>query len=146
MIPPNRVDEVLRDLLKSRRVPVDEDRLESIRVGLRHRSVPLNRRQAPGFFSRHRVSLSFATAMVLIGLIVWSLAPLRQDSGQTLVSSRLLEILEDEQRVDQALVLLGGFASTPFGEDATAAWDPFGRSLLGQYQAEVLLQTLYESI
>jgi len=146
MIPRNRVDEGLRELLHARRVPVDEDRLESIRVELRRRSALRKRLQTPGFLSRQRVSLSLATAMVLIGLIVWTLVPLRQDVGQTLFSSWLLEILEDEQRVDQALVLLGEFASTPSGENATVAWDPFSRSLLGQYQAEVLMQSLYEPI
>jgi len=146
MSPRHEVDEVLGDLLRQRRVPVDEQRLEAIRKGLHRQGARWQPRERPGFFPRHRLSLSFATALVVSGFLVWSLGPLRPDRGGTLVSSRLLEIVEDEGRVDQALALLGGFASASSGEGATAEWDLTSRSLLGHAQAEDLLQTFYESI
>lgn len=147
MIRRNEVDEALGDLLKARRVPADEGRLEAIREALGRRDL----RPRPGpsrrGSSRYRLSLSFASALVVAVLVVWAWAPWRQaGDGRARLPSRFLEIVQDETRVDQALALLGGFAAEPGAEGGEVEWDPVSRSLLGQVQAESVLQALYESI
>ena len=143
------MDKELQQLLRRRRTPVDEQRLEEIRESLHRRGPRRERREAPGFFPRHWLSLSFGSALVLIGLIVWRLVPFpRETADPFLASSRLLEIVQDEGRVEQALVLLNGFASASSNGDTLVQWDVYDRSLLGYYQEgeENVLQALYGSI
>jgi hypothetical protein len=140
------VEQGLRNLLKQRRVPLDEERLEAMRADLLRR-VPL-RMPGPvrGFFPRHRFSLSFGTALVLAGLIWWQVLPQREGSVPRPVASRLMEIVQNEGQIDQALVLLGGFASASSQGETLIEWEVGDRSLLGHYRDENLLETLYGSI
>lgn len=145
----HEVDRELQALLKLRRIPVDEGRLERVREHLRRRGSRRERGRAPGFFPRHRLALSFGSALVLVGLILWQVAPGPQGPQEAPVASRLLEIVEDEGRMDQALVLLGGFASPGSEGDTLVEWEAYDRSLLGYYQEAVeqgnVLEALYGS-
>jgi len=133
----HEVDEQLRALLALRRSPADEGRLASIREQLRRRGTRREPTRAEGFLPRHRLSLSMGSALLLLGLVVWRVAPWPQPSPEPRAASRLMEIVEDEGRMDQALVLLGGFASASSERDTLVQWDVYGRSLLGYYEEAV---------
>ena len=144
----NKVDQELQDLLKHRRIPVDQQRLEVMREELVRRGSRREWQRTPGFFPRHRLSLSLGSAMLLVGLIVWQLVPFPWEAGEQLVASGLLEIAQDEERMDRALVLLGGFASTASDRDTLVQWDVYDDStLIGYYSGgENVLEALYGSI
>jgi hypothetical protein len=140
------LEQGLRHLLKHRRVLVDEERLEAIRAGLLRRSPRSATGAAGGFFPRHRFSLSFGTALVLAGLIWWQVLPQREGRMPGPAASRLMEIAQNEGQMDQALALLGGFASASSQGETLIEWEVSDRSLLGHYRDENLLETLYGSI
>jgi hypothetical protein len=144
----NKVDQELQHLLKHRRISVDEQRLETMREELNRRGPRRERQRTPGFFPRHRFSLSLGSALVLIGLIVWRFVPMPQEATDRFADSRFLEIVQDEERVDQALVLLGGFASASSDRDTLVRWDVYdGSMLIGYYsEGENVLEALYGSI
>ncbi len=140
------VEQGLQGLLKDRRIPVDDERLEAMRQGLL-RKVPVQApRPGPGFFRQHRFSLSFGSALVLLGLIVWQFTPVRQDGPSLPGASKLMEIAADESRVDRALVLLGGFASSSAQGESIIDWEFYNRSMLGDYEDVNVLETFYGSI
>ena len=134
----------LQQLLKDRRIPVDEERLEAVREHLLQRVPVREPRRFPGFFRSYRLSLSLGTALVLIALIVWQFTP--AGPGGPPSPSGLMEIAADEGRIDRALVLLNGFASVSSQGETMVDWEYYNRSMVGDYGDENILETFYGSI
>jgi hypothetical protein len=138
------VEKGLQQLLKDRRIPVDEDRLEAMRESLLRQVPHRTPRRLPVFFRQYGYSLSFGTALVLVALIVWQIIPL--GPGNPPSSPGLMEIAADEGRVDRALVLLNGFASVASQGETMVDWEYYNRSMVGDYGDENILETFYGSI
>ena len=140
------VEQSLQRLLKERRIPLDEARLDAMRRDLQRRAAAGPVRRHSGFLRRHRFALSSGTALVLAFFAVWRFAPFGPKPLPPTAPGKLVEIAADENRMDRALVLLGGFASPSSAGETMVDWDLFNRSMLGDYQEENILETLYSSL
>jgi hypothetical protein len=137
------VDERLQRLLRSRKVPVDEERLEGMRESLLRRAPRREPLPATGFLHPYRFALSFGMALVLIGLLAWQFYALRHARPPLSVASKLMRVVEDEEQMDHVLLLLSGFASTPSQGRPLVDWEFYNRSLLVDCEGENLLETFY---
>jgi hypothetical protein len=137
------VEQGLRRLLKSRPVPVDEERLEAMRADLLRRV----RRPEPvpvaGFFGQHCLALSVGTAVVLVGLLVWRFAPLTPAGGPGRDASNLIRVVANEEQLDHMLLLLNDFASTRSQAGSVIDWDFYDRSWGEDAEGERMFETLY---
>ncbi len=137
------VEQKLHRLLKSRQIPVDEDRLETMRESLLRRVAAVEALPAPGFLYRHRFATSFAAVCVLIGLLVWKIDPLNKSEAPSHAVFTLMEVIEDDEQLDHALVLLSGFASKTAQGRTVLDLEAYNRTMLSDNVGEELLETFY---
>jgi len=139
----NGLEQRLQQLLKSRPIPVDEGRLETMRAGLRSRLPRREIEPARGFFYHYRFALSFGTALVLIGLLVWQLPPFQEPTPIQSLESELAGVLEDEEQFTDMLVLFNGFTATRTEEEFLVDLRNTSQSWLGDEEDERLFEALY---
>ena len=139
------LDQRLQSLLKGRQVPVDEERLESMRQSLLKQVPGRDPVSGSGFLPRYRFALAFGAAMAVIGIFVLQPhSPLRQGDPKLSVAYELRGLMKDEDQLDHLLVLLNDFVSTRSQEGAIIDKEFYNRSLSGRYQGHELFETFYE--
>ena len=137
------VEKKFQQLLQSRRIPVDEDRLAAMREGLLS-LVPRGETEPEyGFFHRYRFALSFGTALVLIGLLVWQFRPLGETGPTPPLESELARVLDDEEQFTDMLVLFHDFTSARAQDGLLADWTSYNPSWLENSEGEKLFETFY---
>ncbi len=144
MTPKEDLEQRLQRLLRSRRTPVDEERLEEMRQGLRKGSPRREPFLPPIFSQRYRLALPYGMLLVLITLFLWQLYPTRQAGPPLPVGSKLLKVMADEEELDHMLVLLSGFASSSSPSKTLVDWELYNQSALEFDRSGDGLQTFYQ--
>ena len=139
------LDRNLGELLKSRPIPVDPGRMEGIRENILYYASGKQPRPAEGVFRRYRVAMATALVLAVAAVFAWRFDLVTPGVSPRLAGSRLLQVAENDEHLDYALVVLSGFTSKTSPDRPMIDLDYYDSSTVSS-GGEVVYEMFYSAL